>query len=152
MLIIRTSEELNLLLLLPVIIVVFILLLLQFLFRKTGVTRFFPVFVAGFGTAALLFSTILPSGGAKDEPEFTHYLEINKCGYFVTSSVGSLFRSSPLESAGEIIKQIEKYQSLHPEFNFIGNNYPLFHKVNTPDVLGPFSNCLPVLQTWFSLS
>lgn len=143
MLIIRTSVDLNFISVLPMIITALFLLILQFLFRKITTGKLVIFFITGFGLASLLFSLILPSGSAKAETDLLYHLKINKCGYFLTSSIGSLFRNSSIENSEEVIKRIEKYQSIHREFNFTGNNYPLLHDVNTPNSLGPFFRLSP---------
>jgi phosphoglycerol transferase MdoB-like AlkP superfamily enzyme len=143
MLIIRSSDDLNLISFLPMIFSILLLIVLQILFRKVTVKKGLPWFIAGFAVATLLFSLILPSGGAKDETEFNHNLKINKCGYFVSRSIASLFSGSSAESSEKVLERIEKYHAIHNEFNFTGNNYPLLHTVNTPDALGPFFKLSP---------
>jgi phosphoglycerol transferase MdoB-like AlkP superfamily enzyme len=143
MLIIKTSDDLNLISFLPMILSVMLILFLQFIFRNVVVKRFLPFFIGGFGLATFLFGIILPSGAMPGEPLFTYYMKVNKCSYFIKRSIGSLSRSSIPGSTEELSKAIEKYHSAHPEFKFTGDKYPLFHTLDTPDVLGPFFRLSP---------
>jgi phosphoglycerol transferase MdoB-like AlkP superfamily enzyme len=138
LLIIGTSDV-NFLSFLPLIAAVLLVIFLQFIFRKITLRKSVEIFVGGFICAVIIFSIILPSGKASEEPLFSYYMRISKCGYFVERSVVALFSRSS-ESERHIKENVEKYHSLHPEFNFTGNKYPLLHSENTPDVLSPFFN------------
>lgn len=79
------------------------------------------------------------------ERDLQYYMVVNKPYYLFQKCFryyreGKTDRNSPGAPGRAMLEQFRIYQSNHPEFTFIGPTYPLLHKDETPDVLGPLFN------------
>ncbi|MBE0648595.1 MAG: LTA synthase family protein [Bacteroidales bacterium] len=138
--IVNNSDTLGFLPVMPLILLILMLLVLQYLAGRIRVKpRITAIVVTTYAIA--LFLALIPSVSpdASDE-ESAYFFEVNKSAYFIQESLSSLFRHGPATSIGEIAAEIEHYQKSRNEFDFTSKNYPLVHKENAPDVLGPYFN------------
>lgn len=68
-----------------------------------------------------------------------YYLTTNKFSYFLHDSYRFLTQKKEAITDKQLMQEISFYQLQHP-FEFSSTEYPLLHKNNEADVLGPFFN------------
>lgn len=136
--VINSSESLDFWSFLPFFLSLILLSALQFLSRKlTFRNREITLLVLLFLVALTL--SFRSSNCAKDyESDVQYHYRVNKSAYFIGNGIDYLLWKKSSYEPSKISKAIEKYQKMHSEFNFFSERYPLLHKDNTQDVLGPF--------------
>jgi phosphoglycerol transferase MdoB-like AlkP superfamily enzyme len=133
-----SSVSISLLTFLPFLILLITTAAMILLFLRLHVTKILAGFfiICSAGILILRHSFIPDEGRSKNL--FEHYMVINKSMYF--SKKCALYISERSHPATDAMAEAAaiRYQSAHPEFSFIGTQYPFLHYDNTPDVLGSF--------------
>ena len=88
--------------------------------------------------AALLVKKAVTPDENKSRNTFEYYLVINKSACFFEKCIDYLAGSKQSNPVSMLEAASKRYQAVHPEFKFLGTNYPFLHYDNTPDVLGNF--------------
>ena len=95
------------------------------------------------GVSALFLRKPLAPDPATGKNPFEYYLATNKTAY-LAEKIGQYLGSGRQHTAdADIEAAAKRYQARHPEFSFVGTEYPFLHKDETPDVLGDFFNLGP---------
>ncbi len=138
--IINNSNTLHFLTFLPVILVLILLGFLQvFAYRIKLKPRIITLLL--FCYLAALFLSLYRAPVVEEFSSDTLFnFKVNKSSFFISEGISYLFRKGIPEEADEITNEIDRYQEIHPEFNFTSKRYPLVHENNTKDVLGSFFN------------
>ncbi len=84
-----------------------------------------------------LIGPVTPKENQSRNP-FEYYVVYNKTAYFLEKCRIYFSRSQNTGIQSDLDAIIKRYHRDHPEFKFLGNQYPFLHDENTPDVLGAF--------------
>ncbi|MFH1297124.1 MAG: sulfatase-like hydrolase/transferase [Bacteroidota bacterium] len=138
--IIHNSDKLDFWTFLPMILLLFLLGILQWLAgRITMIPRVFTLLLSCY-LVALFLSLLSPPALKAYGSDIVYYFKVNKSFYFIQESLSYFFREKPAGTTDDIAGEIKRYQGLHKEFDFTSTYYPLIHKEETDDVLGPLFN------------
>ncbi|MDQ6608661.1 MAG: LTA synthase family protein [Bacteroidota bacterium] len=122
---------------------IYLLLYFVIYFALTKRINFSKWVMIGAGVLAL-FSIVFINNSNPNPDWFSqtsaYYLTSNKMSYWLHDSYHYFIhnKEQPLTDT-ELLKEVEFYQAAHP-FQYTSIEYPLLHKNNSADVLGPFFN------------
>lgn len=140
-----SSTTFSLMTFLPFVILLALILLSYFLLRKTKPGNL-PVALSLF---LFILSPFLMWGlnprPQSYEKDLQYFMAVNKPAYLAQKCYQYLQggRQDPFMTGTPdkaMVEQFALYQENHPEFRFAGPTFPLLHKEETPDVLGPYFN------------
>jgi len=143
----ESSVRIDFLTFLPMIVLVLLTLIILFFSLKLKLSKY--VLIAFFILSAVFVffqDSIIPKENESGNP-FEYYLVTNKshylaekCTFYLTAEKYAFnLTESDRIASDKIIKEAAlRYQSEHPEFEFLGTQYPFLHYENTPDVLSNF--------------
>lgn len=138
--IIRSSDSLHLVSLLPIILILALVILLQNLAGRLNIKGGQWKLILSVYMAALFLALVPPIDPDATSEDLTNSHKVNKSEFFVKESISYLFREKKVKTMEEIATEIDRYQKIHPEFDFTSRKYPLTHNNRVPDVLGPCFN------------
>jgi uncharacterized sulfatase len=138
--IIRGSDKLDYSTFLPVILLILLVVILQWLAARIRLNRKSGIVVLSFIIASMVLAIFPLFPRENQGPDDTFRFQLNKTAYFVQKSVAALFRNQSTGIPEELARDIDTYQKIHSGFSFTSKKYPLVHRAETPDNLGPLIN------------
>lgn len=113
---------------------------LVFFSSRIRISRFVCALVLILSTCSVFFSEPIRPKEQNFRNSFEYYLTVNKSSYLGKRFFDHFHEINKSSTTEQILAATKLYQSLHPEFDFTGLQYPYLHYDNTPDVLSSFFN------------
>ncbi len=135
-----SSVPVNFFTFLPFILIFLFTALLSWLSLKVRISAWFflPLFIPAF--AVLFLVEEVTPREAEHRNSFEYYLTTNKSDYLVKKWRLYFLSSTNSATNASVEAAARRYQAAHPEFEFLGTQFPFLHVDKTPDVLGPMLN------------
>ncbi|MBN1198662.1 MAG: LTA synthase family protein [Bacteroidales bacterium] len=140
MMIIRSSNGMSVWSFLPIVLILALVFLLQWAATRIRIKEgIWPVITAVY-VMALFLALIPPCANPQTSSEMAAFHRINKSAYFLEETTAFLLTKEAAKPMDEVVREINRYQKIHQEFDFTSKSYPFVHKNRDPDVLGPYFN------------
>ncbi len=136
----RSSDSLDLSSFMPIILILTLVIFLQYTGARLRLRGGMWTLVVAAYVAALFLALIPPLSSIKANHEMANQHKVNKSEYFIRETISYLFQEKKVRPFEQITAEINRYQKIHPEFDFTSKKYPLTHKNEVPDVLGTYFN------------
>jgi len=140
MMIIRSSDGMSFWSFLPLALILALVIFLQWVATKIRIKGNLWLVITAVYVMALFMALVPPCNGPQNVSEMTVFHRINKSAYFIKETTAFLLKEPEVKPMDQLVKEIDKYQEIHPEFDYTSKSYPLVHKNRDPDVLGPYFN------------
>lgn len=138
MMIIRSSDGMSTWSFLPILLILALVIFLQWGATKIRIKESIWPVITSVYVMALFLALVPPASSPQAASEMATFHRINKSAYFLEETAAFLFRKREAKPMDQLVREIDRYQTIHSEFDFTSKSYPLVHKNRDTDVLGPW--------------
>ena len=134
----ESSIRIDFLTFLPMIMLIVVSLILIFFFLKLRLSKYVLIAFFTFSAGIVFFRFLFIPEENKSRNLFEYFLVTNKSNYLAEKCI-FYFTASEWIATDKMVKEAAlRYHATHPEFEFLGSQYPFLHYEKTPDVLSNF--------------
>lgn len=149
----ESSVRIGFLTFLPMIIMIVVSLILIFFFLKLRLSKYVLIIFFTISMGFIFFRYLFIPEENKSRNLFEYFLVTNKSNYLAENCIiyftapewiatDKMVKETALSeriAADKMVKEAAlRYHAAHPEFEFLGSQYPFLHYEKTPDVLSNF--------------